>query len=232
MKSRGKKFRSIVGGLRALPKIFRPHPGVNKTSKPARGESSSESLIFAVFEATGYRMNEQQAEKLRASLRGFAHGGPASPTQDPQRERESKRGPAAARAGSTGAAPYDRESSSPAAGQTLKRFLLWLDRAPEQIVEGQPSSSGSGEPDRRGLDPGIVATPSSLRDEVMSGARELQRELNRQEPSLSRPEMVELLLLVHRLGQLFFEQGQDKVTHGQLQNEIANLKHLIESKGK
>lgn len=171
-------------------------------------------FIAAVFEATGYRMNEQQADRLRGSMTAVDESGKlASPGTEAQPHQPLEKGPAPVPSqlyGGQEAHPYSAEPG----GASF------------------PGPSPAGE-ERGGIDPGFLISPYPARDELMTRARELQRELTGQQDfGLSQADMAELLSLVRRLGQIFFEQGRDKVTHQQLQAEVAQLKRLIESKGK
>jgi hypothetical protein len=233
MSFKAKKFRSAMGRLRAIPRLFhsrrktnekdggtesgehRESPGAaggsSYSSTPRHGEASAPGHQASKLPASGPTPVDAALDTLIAGV--FAATGNGL---NAQQAEELRRTIAGLIPGASANPATELQRSQEPPGSTPV--------PPGAAPQLNGGNAGSG---------AVIATaPSMPGAELMTRARELQRELPNQNPGLSQADVAELLSLVRRLGQLFFEQGRDKVTHQQLQAEIASLKRLIESKGK
>lgn len=224
-----------MGRLRAIPRLFHSH---QKTNENVTGAESGEC-------------QESSGAASRSSHSAPARHGEA-PGPGHQASTNQKSGPAQVDAaldtliaGVFAASGY---SLSRQQADELRRTIAGFTQAAadnpgaeahrgqKPLENGPVPGASGGAPNLYGANAGpgpqVATAPSSPGAELMTRARQLERTLPEQNPGLTLADVAELLSLVRRLGQLFFEQGRDKVTHQQFQAEIGSLKRLIESKGK
>lgn len=143
-----------------------------------------------------------------------------------QREQEQKHQADAASKIDVEKLKKDADAAQKAADDNRAAAAKARDESEKARNENVATAGARGAAERAGEE----TITANERTELMQRARELQKNALTGSNPLSKQDAAELLQLMRELGEKFFEQGANAVTKTQFQNEVQNLKRLIESK--